>query len=124
MVDDDPEWRSLVKRVLQQVDEIEQVMCASSVAEAAEAILVFRPSIVMTDLRLCPEDNDDLGGVEVCRIARNSDPSIAIVVITGHTLLSDLRAFDSDVLVLDKAVLSLAELRKTIRCAVALRRAA
>jgi len=124
MVDDDPQWRSLATQVLQRADEIEQIMSVSSVAEAADAIPVFRPSIVMTDLRLSPDDDDDRGGIEVCRIARESDPSIAVIVITGHALQSHLQALDPAVIVLDKAVLSVSLLRSTIRNAAALRRAA
>lgn len=124
IVDDVLQWRMLATRVLQSANEIEQVMSVSSVAEAAAAIPDFRPSIVVTDLRLRPEDADDQGGVEVCRIARESDPSIAVIVVTGHVSRSHLRALDPDVVVLDKALLGVSELRTAIQDAVALRRAA
>jgi DNA-binding NarL/FixJ family response regulator len=124
MVDDDPRWRSLATQVLERADEIDQVMSVSSVAEAADAIPVFRPSIVVTDLRLRPEDTDDQGGVEVCRIARQADASTAVIVLTGHLLHSHVLALGPDVIVLDKALLSVSELQNTIRDAASLRRAA
>lgn len=120
MVDDDPQWRSLATQVLERADEIEAVMSVSSVAEAADAMPLFEPSIVITDLRLRPDDDEDLGGVEVCRIAREFNPSVAVIMVTGHAL----EVLEPDVLVLDKALLSVAQLREAIRNAAALRRAA
>jgi PAS domain S-box-containing protein len=54
VVDDEPDARSLLRRVLQSCDA--HVLCAASATEALDALLRHRPSILLADIGMPGED--------------------------------------------------------------------
>jgi len=111
VVDDLPDWSEAIARLLLQREGIGEVRTAASLDEAEAAIDSFEPTVVISDLRLSAEDIEDLSGLEVCRIARERDPTPRLLVVTGHsTVQLDRRLLELGAEVFDKSMLDPAEL--------------
>ncbi len=104
IVDDVLAWREILVRLLRRSERIGEIRVAGSLGEAATAIDSLKPTVVITDIRLSAENDRDLSGLDVCRIARESDPDIGLVVLSGHGTVGvvrrALRDFEADDFVL------------------------
>src|SRR5258708_38932325 len=79
VVDDSSEVRGRVVSLLQELEPVETVMEASSVAEAQRLLLKSKADVVVVDMRL--PDGD---GLEVLRAAKRLRPEPAVVVLTNY----------------------------------------
>lgn len=81
VVDDDRRMRLLIKTMLHQMG-IREVRLAAGAAEACRELTVLRCDLIISDLRILPQD-----GIELARLARNAkgirNPSAPIVMLTG-----------------------------------------
>ena len=77
VVDDNPEFVDLIRKVLESKDFV--VLVAMDGKTAIEKVLSNVPEIVLLDLKL-----PDIPGEEVLKRVRDIDKDIAVIVITGH----------------------------------------
>jgi DNA-binding NtrC family response regulator len=97
VVDDHPELR---KRLVQVVAGKGEVTEAESEAQANELIRDRDFDVVITDLRLNPDNPKDTGGFEVLRAGRQKNPILQVIIVTSSGELEDsveamnLQAFD------------------------------
>ena len=77
LVDDDPQVSWIVSRVL--VEAGYEVMGAETAKAALDAFEARPPDVVLLDLRL--PDGD---GMEVMQRMRDADPSVVVIMMTGH----------------------------------------
>ena len=77
LVDDDERLRTAVSKVL--TGEGHRVVCAASGGEALDLLKTQRVALVVSDLRL-----PDLDGIALLKGAREAQPEVEVVVITGH----------------------------------------
>ena len=82
LLDDHELVRRGVRDLLWTEDDLDVVGEASTMAEALEKIPQTRPDIAVLDVRL-GDDNDDRGGIEVCRDVRSAHPEVACVMLTS-----------------------------------------
>ncbi len=82
-VDDDPDVRRVVRRLLDQLGY--KTIEAESAAAAIECMGEHRFEVVVTDLRMPPGKD----GLEVVRVLREKQPGAAAIVLTGNTAVSD-----------------------------------
>jgi DNA-binding NtrC family response regulator len=86
LVDDDPQVCWIVSHVLEEAGY--EVSTAETVRAALEAFEARPPDVVLLDLRL--PDGD---GMELMQRMRDTDPSVVVVMMTGHgTVESAVRA--------------------------------
>ena len=79
VVDDEQDIRELVAGVLE--DEGYDSRCAANSDDALEAIASRRPSLVLLDVWL---HGSKLGGLELLDEIKRRDPSLPVLVISGH----------------------------------------
>ncbi|HEU0044755.1 sigma-54 dependent transcriptional regulator [Sphingomonas sp.] len=79
VVDDEQDIRELVAGVLE--DEGYDSRCAANSDDALEAIAARRPSLVLLDVWL---HGSRLGGLELLDEIKRRDPSLPVLVISGH----------------------------------------
>jgi two-component system response regulator RegA len=77
VVDDDPVFLSTFRRELERRDF--RVATAESLADAAHAARVQRPTVIVLDLML-----GDESGLELIESLRREAPAVRIVMTTGH----------------------------------------
>ena len=82
LLDDHELVRRGVRDLLWTEDDLDVVGEASTMAEALEKIPQTRPDVAVLDVRL-GDDNDDRGGIEVCRDVRSAHPEVACVMLTS-----------------------------------------
>ena len=80
LVDDQTELLTVVGDYFRRLGY--EVHATRTCRAALRALETHRPSIVITDLCLGPDD--DRGGFELIRSAREQRPAIPVVLITGH----------------------------------------
>lgn len=115
LVDDMRDWVDIAARALARCSEIEAVRSVVSLQDARAVIKSFRPTVVVTDLRLDPEDPRDLAGLEVCKAARTMNPQVGLVVVTGSSSVELIRSvLDLGAEFLDKAALGVDDLRVAV----------
>ena len=79
VVDDDPDVRALMGLVLHRSGAA--VMLASGVEMALEALKVFEPQVVLTDIRM--GDCDDAGYRLLRAIRRSKRPHVRTIAVSG-----------------------------------------
>jgi len=79
IVDDESDIRVLVAGILD--DEGYQARTAGTAEEALEEIVQRRPSLVVLDIWL---QGSKMDGIEVLQRVRSDDPSLPVIVISGH----------------------------------------
>jgi two-component system nitrogen regulation response regulator NtrX len=79
VVDDEQDIRELVAGVLE--DEGYDTRCAANSDDTLEAIAVRRPSLVLLDVWL---HGSRLGGLELLDEIKRRDPTLPVLVISGH----------------------------------------
>jgi two-component system response regulator HydG len=77
LVDDDDRLRTAVSKVL--TGEGHRVVCAGSGYEGMDLLKTERIALVVSDLRL-----PDMDGIALLKAAREAQPEVEVVVITGH----------------------------------------
>lgn len=83
LVDDEPEIRRLLSRHLQRLGYT--VREAADGEEAAAMATVEIPDVVITDMAM-----PRMGGLELLERLRNMDPSLPVIVLTGHGSLENV----------------------------------
>ena len=78
VVDDDPTARKPIELLLHAEGFV--VSTASDGLEALEQAARTQPDVVLTDLQMEP-----MGGIELCRRLRETDPDLPVIVMTGMT---------------------------------------
>ena len=79
LLDDHAVVRRGLRTVLELEDDIEVVGEAGTVAEGVPQILELAPDVAIVDGRLPDGPGDD-----ACRQVRSADPSIKVLILTGH----------------------------------------
>jgi two-component system response regulator NreC len=79
LVDDHAVVRSGLKMLLENERDVEIIGEASSAAEAMEAALRLKPSVILMDIGL-----PDLSGIDATREIKRRTPEVAIVALTIH----------------------------------------
>ena len=77
VADDDPRVSALVERAL--ADDFD-VAAEPNGARAVDAVARCHPDLVVLDVEMPVMD-----GIEACRRIRAANPSVPIVILTGHT---------------------------------------
>ena len=119
LVDDVPELRELVKYAMGDDPRFEVVGEAGDGRSALEGIAATRPAAVLLDLSM-----PDMNGLEAILAIRESDPNVAIIVLSGFTadrMRAPVIERGADDYI-EKGT-PMAELREATRTAVAARRA-
>ena len=80
IVDDFPEWRMRVRKILQERLDWTVVGEASDGSEAVEKAAQLRPDVIILDLGM-PRMN----GLEAAKLIRRNSPSTAIVFLSENT---------------------------------------
>ena len=89
IVEDKKSLRTMLRHALEGADYA--VVEAADEVEATAALLRHRPAVVLTDLRLPRGD-----GFGVLRAAKDLDPEMAVIVMTGHGSIEDAVAAMKD----------------------------
>jgi two-component system response regulator NreC len=79
LVDDHAVVRSGLKMLLENERDVEIIGEASSAAEAMEAALRLKPTVILMDIGL-----PDLSGIDATREIKRRSPEVAIVALTIH----------------------------------------
>ena len=79
LVDDHPIVREGLRTVLQRRPDCEVIGEASDGAEALEKALSLQPDVMVLDVTM-----PKMSGIEVCRMARRSNPAIEVLFVTQH----------------------------------------
>ena len=88
VADDDPHVSLLLACAL--ADDFD-VAAEPNGARAVDAVSHSLPDLVLLDLEM-----PVMGGIEACRLIRAANPSLPIVILTGHTELASIqRAFEA-----------------------------
>lgn len=87
VVDDDPSMLRLLTRVVQKFVPHADVSSVSRPDEAAVLIDHHNPDVVITDL-----DMPGIDGIEILRAAKRKNPLVQVLVLTGHSSVSQLLA--------------------------------
>jgi two-component system OmpR family response regulator len=115
VVDDEPEMRDLLRKVLEK--EGYRVSVAADGREAARALLGPRPDLVITDL-LMP----DVGGLDLLTEIRRTHPDLPVIIVTAfgdwHTYS---RALELGAAAFISKPLKMAELVAAVHAALAQR---
>ena len=82
VVDDERNIRRTLEMIL--TDEGYRVVCAASGNEALAAIKAEAPQVVLLDIVL-----PGLNGIEILKTARQNDPNLAVIMISGHGTVHD-----------------------------------
>src|SRR5688572_33292150 len=80
IVDDDPQFGALMRRILEQHDDLRVVGEAADGREAIQCTHALRPDLVLLDLAL-PGAN----GLEATRQIKADHPAIKVTIVTVHT---------------------------------------
>lgn len=80
LVDDVPELRELVRYAMEGDSDFEVVGEAGDGRTALEGIAATRPAAVLLDLSM-----PDMNGLEAILAIRESDPDVAIIVLSGFS---------------------------------------
>ncbi len=89
VVDDEPQIRRIMRTTLTgsgyEVDD------AKTGEEALDKLRAFRPELILLDINM-----PGMGGLEACRAIRDSDPNVAIVMLTiRNTEAAKVEALDA-----------------------------
>lgn len=79
IVDDAPEYRTLLRTVLSQEEDLTVVAVAADGEEGLMAVHGHTPDVVVTDLQMPGMD-----GLEFTRVLRQVRPDLPIVMVTGY----------------------------------------
>jgi DNA-binding NarL/FixJ family response regulator len=77
IVDDDPGFRDVVRRLVDAADGLEAVASVCSGEEALDSTAVLCPDLVLMDVVM-----PGLGGIEVARRIKQETPSVVVVLIS------------------------------------------
>jgi DNA-binding NarL/FixJ family response regulator len=91
VVDDEPMVCTHLRTILDQADDIDTVGQAHDGAEAVEAVLQLRPTVVLMDLRMPGVD----GLTAIARIAKLPDPPAMVALTTFDADVYVLRALEA-----------------------------
>jgi len=78
VVDDDPQFRHLVRLVLRHADDFEFVGEAADGQEGVDRVGELRPDVVLLDLMM-----PGLDGFHALPLIRSAHPEVAVVVLTA-----------------------------------------
>ena len=82
LVDDDPDLLRLLKLRLVAAGFTVEAVAGSQ--EALTRCVLFRPHVVVTDLRM-----DDIDGIGLFKILREQYPTLPVIIITAHGTIED-----------------------------------
>jgi len=71
-----------IAHVLERADDIELVATHTDLETLSVAIAEEHPDVVLTDIRMPPENSDE--GIRLANALRVSDPDIGVVVLSQH----------------------------------------
>jgi len=74
--------REGIRRVLQQLDDVEVVGDYDDLEALLAAVQEVRPDVVLTDIRMPPTNTDE--GIRLATELRSSHPEIGVVVLSQH----------------------------------------
>lgn len=79
LIDDELEFTSIFSErlILRNID----VIAVNRAEDAFEKLRVFSPDVILLDLKM-----PGMNGIEMLKILRRFDPSIEVIIITGHGL--------------------------------------
>ena len=113
VVEDDPEMRDLLRKVLEKDGYV--VSVASGTREALASLAQVTFDLVVTDL-VMPEN----GGLEILRVIRGSNPALPVIIITAFgDWGSYSRALEMGAAAFISKPLRMAELTAAIHAALA-----
>ncbi len=75
--------RDSVMRSLSTVPEVDVVGVAEDYDSAAELVASYRPTILMTDVRMPPTSTDE-GGIRLARWLRAAYPDVGVIVLSNY----------------------------------------
>ena len=75
--------REALDGVLERVEGVEVVAVCADLDSLREAIESARPDLVLTDIRMPPENRDE--GIRLAAELRSSHPEIGVVILSQHT---------------------------------------
>jgi DNA-binding NarL/FixJ family response regulator len=75
--------REALDGVLERVEGVEVVAVCADLDSLREAIEGARPDLVLTDIRMPPENRDE--GIRLAAELRSSHPEIGVVILSQHT---------------------------------------
>jgi len=91
LVDDEPDWRQLLRELLQARGH--QVDVAGSLMEALDKLKEGAPyEVLVTDVTLSPR-SENRDGIELLQILRQRWPSTTAIAISGRARFGDVEAF-------------------------------
>jgi DNA-binding NarL/FixJ family response regulator len=117
IVDDDPPFRTLVRRIVEQHADLRLAGEAADGREAIQRTHELRPDLVLLDLVL-----PGVNGLEATRQIKIDYPAIKVIIVTVHTEEAYQRAADesgADAFLLKKTLMT--ALLPTIRSMLGLR---
>lgn len=79
IVDDAPEYRTLLRAVLSGEDDLTVVAVAADGEEGLTAVHGHSPDVVVTDLQMPGMD-----GLELTRVLRQVRPDLPVIMVTGY----------------------------------------
>jgi DNA-binding NarL/FixJ family response regulator len=82
LADDSFLAREGITRLLEAEDDIEIVATCSDVATLRAAIEEHRPDVILTDIRMPPDETDE--GIQFAHELRSSHPTIGVVVLSQY----------------------------------------
>ena len=86
IAEDEPVFAQYIKQTLESDNELEVVACCRSGEEAYENIVNLNPHILITDIRM-----QEMNGLQLAEKAKNYNPKILIVIISGYNLFDYAR---------------------------------
>jgi DNA-binding NarL/FixJ family response regulator len=74
--------REGIRRIVEAEPDLEVAALCGDLKSLLEAVEVFRPDVVLTDIRMPPDGADE--GIRAAALLRDSHPRVAVLVLSQH----------------------------------------